>query len=953
MFDPDLLLLNLQSFNTDKVNLLEVDIKDYINLNFLCLTETWANENSINSIHFSDFKLSTYFCRTSQKGGGVAIFSKPNLNINKIDIDKYCVEKHIEMCSLSCKLGSKESFIILTCYRSPSGDLNIFLENIFDVLNILFKQNVNIILNGDFNIDSNKNFNDFNRLCNLLTCFNLKPTVGWPTRVTNTTSTIIDHIFTNIIDNSLAVVVDNNISDHRTVLFQFNSEPCSNYAPSSCFRRSFNDNSVSNFQFALKNENWSEIYNLSDMDEAYDYFHKIFLYHFNTYFPERRYFKTNNSDKRWVSNEVRVSSTNLRDLYKLKNSYSDLTPYYIVAKAKHTALVKETKKEYYQNKIKNSDNPGKAAWSVIAEMSNKQKNFKNICIKNNGETIEDPVIIASNFNNFFINAPIDVIKQIPEKNQINNGKHIDIKYNQYSLFLEPFLCEELLSLLSNKLKNKQSSGPDQIPMFLIRKVLSAVIKPLTYLVNLSFQTGTFPKRLKLGKVVPIHKKHDPEDMANYRPVTVPSGFSKVFEYCYLYRMLKFVEKYKIFTENQHGFRAFKSTGTALYSLYKKVIDYVEAGECPVGIFCDLSRAFDCVNHDKLLNKLSSYGIRGVALDWVHSFLSDRSQYVSVTFRNEGTISTFNSECDEVNIGVPQGSILGPVLFLLYTNELDTLTSEASFIMYADDKSLVLSDKSDSMLESISNDVLESLSNWYSSNTLHLNIGKTYFMRFHNRQKKCATLNLNINETKLKQVDGVRFLGITLDECLNWKEHCNYMISKLNSIFYLFRNLKTVLSKEQLINLYHAQVGSRLRYGICFWGSSTLAPNVFIAQKRIIRCLEGVSNTHSCREIFKKYRILTFFSLFIYELCVFVFVNRNGFNTTEKIHSINVRNKNDFYVPFCKYKISSDCPDNIGLKVFNRLPGDLKQVKLLHRFKLELREFLVSKCFYSISEYMLN
>lgn len=213
------------------------------------------------------------------------------------------------------------------------------------------------------------------------------------------------------------------------------------------------------------------------------------------------------------------------------------------------------------------------------------------------------------------------------------------------------------------------------------------------------------------------------------------------------------------------------------------------------------------------------------------------------------------------------------------------------------------------------------------------------------------MELQIDTQKLFCKDNhVRFLGIYVDECLTWKVHCENIISKINSVVYQFRSIRNVLNIDQMLKLYYAQVDSRLRYGICFWGASTMSYNVFIAQKRIIRSMTGISNTDTCKNIFKGYNILSLPSLFIYELCLYIFNNKDKFLCKKNVHTINTRQKNDFNIPFQRLKITSNSPYSLGLKVYNNLPLNIKESGTLFVFKKRLKTYLVEKCFYKLEEY---
>jgi Reverse transcriptase (RNA-dependent DNA polymerase) len=298
--------------------------------------------------------------------------------------------------------------------------------------------------------------------------------------------------------------------------------------------------------------------------------------------------------------------------------------------------------------------------------------------------------------------------------------------------------------------------------------------------------------------------------------------------------------------------------------------------------------------------------------------------------------------------VPQGSVLGPILFLLYSNDLDRVLADVQVIMYADDTSLIISNKDEDCISEKGRQVLESMSDWCRLNCLYLNPSKTQVVRFHNRQV-CRSLDLNVGDIAINNVPEVKFLGLMIDKNITWKCHCTNLIKKLSSLCFLFRNLKQVLTEAQLIMLYHAQVASRLRYGICLWGNSSMIGEVFILQKRILRIIAGVPTTYSCRDIFAKFNILTLHSLYVYELCIYIYHNRNKFVLNRDFHGINTRQK-DGYVPFSKYKISCDSPNILGLKVYNHLPLNIREVTISAKFSNLLKKFLMNKSCYSLDEY---
>lgn len=690
-----------------------------------------------------------------------------------------------------------------------------------------------------------------------------------------------------------------------------------------------------------------------DIDAAFSYFWGVFKYYFDLFFPLQKCYSRENG-KQWVNTEIKTSSENLKSIFRLTKTNDNLGEYYMEQKKKHKQLINDTKQEYYQQRISGASNSVSCGWRIVNELSNKVKKQKNFSIKvgKSGEITHSPETIANSFNLFFKEAPIEIAKNIP-KNAINNNLYKSCYPNlkNKKLLLFPFQEEEFYILIMSKLKNKKSSGADDIPSFVVREVLAEIVYPMTFLINLSFCIGRFPSSLKTGKIIPIYKKDDVHLMDNYRPVTVCSSFSKLFEYCFLDRMMMFVYENNIINEHQFGFQSGKSTGNAMHALYNEIVHFMEVGESPVGVFCDLSRAFDCVNQDLLLDKLLSYGFKDGAFQWIESFIKGREHYVSIDHVRSGSRVRINSECISAQMGVPQGSVLGPVLFILYVNELPRVLPDVSFTTFADDTSLILSNADDSILEGEVNSGISSLCDWFSSNSLYFNLNKTKCVRFHPRQRQCNCLQFKLNDVKISNENSIKFLGIYIDAHLDWKEQCDYVISKLNSSYYMILNLRNVLLRKQLLMLYYAQVESVLRYGISLWGYSTKSAEVFLKQKRIVRCIAGVNRRTSCKELFMQYNILTLTGLYILETCVHIYRNRDSYLRFSDVHSVNTRNADEYYITPYRTQIMYKSPNVVGLKMFNKLPPEIKASVNITQFKSHLKRFLISKCYYRLDEYV--
>lgn len=934
-----MLLLNAQSLTVDKINLLEAEyLQESDSINFICLTEVWYGNKYPAT--FPGFRRVSEFNRLHGRGGGLTIWARQHLDVEGIDVREYCLEKYFEACAIKCRHNNKTVVIIL-CYRSQGHlDIGVLCNGLNNILHQLYKPTIEFIILGDFNADPVRDRKCFRLLRDTMLTFGLYDIVSSPTRG----DYMLDHVFRN---QGSCLVIENTISDHRT-LFCESGLQLRPRRSNDLYTRSYGPQQLTAFTRSLREEDWGVVFRSAEVDEAYDAFSLALTYHYEYNFPIKKRTVIDKRNNNWVNDEIRASSSYLRDLFHAQKKHDCLKEVYKQARRCHLLLIRDTKKQFYQNMIFSSNNIQRNSWRVVNALSGrepKRANIVHISDPNDG-LITDHKVMATYFNYYFRDAPCRVVGQIPPvaSTVAYSGK----RFSDINFFLLPYSEEELLSLCRRRLRSGGSVGADGFQASVVKQTLDLLAKPLTYLVNLSFETGRFPKALKISKIIPIHKK-GPKDLAeNYRPIAITSVFSKIFEYCFLDRLDSFLSKYNVIKPNQFGFRGNCSTTDAVYDFVKSISTHLEAGECPVGVFCDLSRAFDCVNHKMLLDKLSDYGIRGTPLEWLSSFLAQRCQFVEI--RADGC---FPALSDRLNIvmGLPQGTVLSPVLFSLYINDMaDDLDPACASTLYADDVSFSISNLDDDVLQYNCNNNLFKLLQWYNLNSLYLNASKTYYIRFHNRQKECKSLDLSVADFSISMKDSVRFLGVEIDQYLNWKMHCENLATKLNSSCFLFKSLRHLLNRDQLVALYHAQVGSRARYAILLWGNSPAAKDVFLSQKRVIRSMLGLRPIDSCRQAFKSLKILTIASLYILELNTYVYKHRSEFVTNRTVHSIDTRNKNNFHLQFFRLEISKNLPRSIGLKVFNELPEHIKSLPTLTKFKRGLNNYLLDHSFYSLREY---
>ena len=410
--------------------------------------------------------------------------------------------------------------------------------------------------------------------------------------------------------------------------------------------------------------------------------------------------------------------------------------------------------------------------------------------------------------------------------------------NLNSMFLYECTGEEIANIISELANGKASD----IPIHVIKKASPIISPMLADILNHQMKIGTFPDELKLGKISPVYKKDDEELLKNYRPVSTLPIFGKLFEKIIYSRLYSYFSSQNILNSTQFGFRKGHSTSHALNYSINHIQDALKNKEHVLGIFIDLSKAFDTIDHNTLLTKLEIYGVRGNMLKLIESYLTNRYQYVSV----------FNEKSEKlpVEYGVPQGSCLGPLLFLIYINDICNSTNGCQFILFADDTNIFVSAKDKETVYIKANTLLSNVYNYMKSNKLHINIGKCCHMYFNpwkrlNDSSNNDDLTLKIHDTIIPNVKSTKFLGVIIDEKLNWNEHITGLVQKLACCTGVLNRIKENVPSHLHKDLYHTLFESHLTYGITVWGGvsyNRLLP-LFRAQKKCIRTLFGDKNAY--------------------------------------------------------------------------------------------------------------
>lgn len=467
--------------------------------------------------------------------------------------------------------------------------------------------------------------------------------------------------------------------------------------------------------------------------------------------------------------------------------------------------------------------------------------------------------------------------------------------------------------------------------------------PLTHLINLSLSEGTFPSILKTAKVVPLHKKGDNTLPENYRPVALLSTISKIVERVVFNRILNFATKNNILSQAQHGFRKKHSTQTAIMAFLNDLYENINQKNKCVGLFMDLSKAFDLINHKILIEKFVRYGLRGKMKDWLLSYLTNRYQVVD--------INGIKSEKLKIEYGVPQGSVLGPLLFLFYVNDLPKFFDEF-LVMFADDNSYLCCRNSIVNTLNMLQESVERFAEYFKSNKLFLNITKTVFIVFSPRNSVYdKSYLIKVEGKSLQQIHCTKFLGVTIDNALNWNTHIDIIAKKLSSTCYALYRLSQLANRQTLLSYYYAHFESRASYGIIFWGSSHNSNRLLKLQKKAVRYIIGASKFATCKNFFRDLQILPLPCVYILEILIYVKTNIELFLSNNYSHNYNTREADNLMIPLHSLSKYEESPKYMGIILYNQLPNNFKSIANITSYKREVKSYLLHHCFYSVKEYL--
>lgn len=938
------------STNLDDFKTLLSDLK--FSFPIIGITENWLKPHNVDIFHIKGYS-HEYNIRPKKIGGGVSLFLSTHLMYTRRhDIQLNPVFNSVTVDIQRHELNCSKDVTVILVYRPPNTNSLLFFKDLERILNLLKLENKYVFLFGDLNYDTFKlnqtssKHVDTENFNNILSEFNFSKLIHKPTRIKPPSATLLDNIYTNMpitIDNCQSGILISDISDHFFVFGMFSSLKIKAY-DKQITRRPFTQKNISKFSRILNDTDYHNIiYTNLNAQLSFSFYYNFFSESFNSCFPEELVKIKYKNRNTWMTGSLIKCIEKNHKLYKLSIAYpTEINKQtYKAYNNKLTAIKRKAERDHYSDELEVNKSDMRKSWKIMKSIIGKQdKTIKKVSyFLINNKKIDNEIRIANEFNNYFVSVGPTLASNI-EITHVNPLEHVN---NNLQSIVMPHIdkCEVILVIQSI---NNSSPGWDGIPAKVAKQVTMHYVSPLTHLINRSFTDGVCPDELKLAKVIPIYKAGSTMELSNYRPISVLNFFSKIFEKIVYNHIIQFLDKHNVLYKNQFGFRQGHSTHHALITLVDTITKSLDNGDTVIGVFLDLKKAFDTVDHKILIRKLYAYGIRGNMIQWIQSYLTNRSQFVCY--------NGYESDTRDVICGVPQGSILGPLLFLLYINDFARVSDTLFYVLFADDTNVFMAGKyMNKLIESMHNE-LDKLSTWLKANKLTLNVSKTHFMVFHRGKRKFAKINIKIDNSIIEQVENSKFLGIIIDHRLDWSNHISYINTKLAKGIGILCRAKKLLNKSALLNLYNAFVFPYLIYCVEVWGNalSVHTQPLIRLQNKIVRIITNSPPKTRTESIYRDSGILPFDTLVKHRIGLLMFKLHKGIApkslnnlykrnqdvhshfTRQTLHLHSMRGNNEFIYRTFIFQ---------SVHLWNIILQNINVDVSFCKFKHLLREYLVS------------
>ena len=904
-------------------------------LDILCVSETWLYSD-IPSKFLSIDGFSIYRSDLG-RGGGVCIYARNELTIAQIDLG-LPVCAGVEDVWLRVQSRKLPSVIVGAMYRHPHALVETF-NYISETLQRASLLNKSIFLLGDLNDDL---LQPQTKLSKILQETKFDQLIDRPTRITQTSKTLLDVIITNKKDLVLSFDVEPcHYSDHEMISVEINIDKPPKQREIKTFR-SLKDYRKDVFCEKLmeKTPSLNLLLNTDDVNEQVDIFTNTFMKCLDSCAPIVT--KTiHRPPAPWMNDEIKKEMQNRNVLrQRIEKSNNDVTnELYRISKKRVKSLLIKAKEHYHNKKFMDCRAKNGNMWDLIKQIvPNKKQSTKGVNTENPRET-------ADNFNSFFATVGREVYLEtsVAQRRSTNRNLHERSVSKDTFFRPQPVSVERVIKTITS-LKNKNAYGEDGISGKFLIDSLSVTAYYLTIIINTSIVTGIFPDKWKFAIVNPLFKKGNPEDPSSFRPISLLSTLSKIIEKIIAEQLYDHMTINGLFSSTQHGFRKHLSTETALIKLTEKLYENIDNNEISLLCLCDLSKAFDSVSHSILLEKLNANYIDSF---WFEDYLKNRKQSVRID-------SCLSSKLD-IEYGVPQGSVLGPLLFSIFINDLDTISGQSMLIQFADDAQFLFSSKVedlDRLIERAEQTVEQALG-YFSENGLKVNSDKTQFIFFGSRNNIAQipeNATIKVGTSSISPSRHVKNLGVTMDSLLTYDEHIDNLCKKANGLLYFINRQKLCLDDKSRICVVDALINSLFSYCSLIWSAckKSSISKVQKVQNFAAKVADGKGKKFErATPYIRKLGWLKINEKIQFDILTFDFKLTRGkipnwvlnMPVVGEQQRRQTRQANDFVVPRTRTKLADNALKVRCSKSWNALPSNLKDIVRPSLFKREIRKVI--------------
>ena len=849
------------------------------NFSVIALQEVW----SVNKLYdLTGYKNLVYKTRDMDTepnpncGGGIGFFVQSNFQYEVLEEESVFIPGVYESLWIKIKINKNTFKIIGNVYRpnsAPRANLNLALSTHSSIISKIKSNKAHskcsIEIASDFNVDLLKfqEHEKTNEYLESLLSFGFLPAITKPTRITHTSATLIDHISVyNKSNQHSAGIILTYISDHYpTFYIDQSNTPTPKSKPYKT--RKINKETQTDLKNLLNNSNFENILKQDDPSIAFPNFFTLWRSAAELSFPEitvKPKTSAQFSHSPWMTPGLLISCKTKQKLFnkKLSNpSTQNISRYKtfnnIYNKCRHKA-----QKLHYNQRFADCREDLKTTWRLIREVScttKRQKDNLPDYFRYMGNILRSPQEISNSFNTFFTEIGPKLANEIPQTSK-HFSDFLSAPHTQSFQFSE--MSEIRILNFIDKMKPKSSYGDDCISNNVLKVIAPVIIQPLKHLINLSLRTGYFPDQLKIAKVIPVFKDSDCHEFSNFRPISLINSLARLIESIVCFQVTGFADACDIFYQHQYGFRAKHNVNHPLLHFTENIFQALNNDQINLAIFIDLKKAFDTVNYEILLHKLEHYGIRNIELLWFKNYLTNRQQYVHLSsIAGESNVNSCKLPC---SCGIPQGSCLGPLLFLFFINDLPKATKLFT-TLFADDCTFQITGSSSYNLIQIANEELSKAEIWFSANKLTINAKKTKFILYKNPSSHVHVNSIYLGNSKITRVGkyceekSVRFLGIWVDDTLSFTDHIAKLKAKLKSAIYALSTSSTIVSLRVRKLIYNSLFESHLRFGAIIYGASNpkSLEQICVLQRKAIRIVARAKYNAHTDNIFKEFRVLKF------------------------------------------------------------------------------------------------